>query len=202
MEVIEHKNIVKLKDKFDTPSHLYLVMECCSGGELFDRIVDREKYTEADAAKVVRSVADALAYCHSAEPPIVHRDLKPENLLLIDSSEDADVKVADFGLAKMLTKDTLMQTACGTPNYVAPEILEGREYDEKVDAWSLGVIMYILLCGFPPFYDENNAALFTAIKSGDFEFPSPFWDDISSEAKDCIKRMLTVDPKVMEDLID
>jgi len=190
---VTHPNIITLREVFDTKNTFYMVLEVCAGGELFDRIVDKEKYTEADAADVIAKVADALAYCHAKG--IVHRDLKPENLLLTSTEDDADVKIADFGLAKLLNADTLMQTACGTPGYVAPEILNVQPYDEKVDSWSLGVIAYILLCGFPPFYDENNAKLFEAIKAGDFEFPSPYWDDVSSEAKDFITAMLTVDPK-------
>ena len=121
----------------------------------------------------------------------MHRDLKPENLLYSTTDEDSSIKIADFGLAKLLHSDSLMQTACGTPGYVAPEILEGKVYDEAVDLWSLGVIMYILLCGFPPFYDENNTALFATIKSGLFDFPSPYWDPVSENGKMkmMIKRM-------------
>jgi len=195
METVSHPNIIRLNEVFDSPAHFYMVMEICSGGELFDRIVEREKYTEKDAADVVSKVADALAYCHNMEPSIVHRDLKPENLLLTSTEMDADVKIADFGLAKILNDDTLMQTACGTPGYVAPEILEVQPYDKQVDAWSLGVITYILLCGFPPFYDDNNAQLFASIKSGNYEFPEPYWNDVSQDAKEFINDMLVVKPE-------
>jgi len=192
LEDVDHPNIIKLVQVFDTPTQFYMVLELCPGGELFDRIVEKEKYSEQDAANVVKKVADALAYCHKRD--IVHRDLKPENLLLTTEGDDAEVKIADFGLAKILNADTLMQTACGTPGYVAPEILEAQPYDDKVDAWSLGVITYILLCGFPPFYDDNNAQLFASIKAGSFDFPAPYWDDISEDAKLFIKKLLTVDP--------
>jgi len=192
LQQVSHPNIIKLKEVFDTKKVFYMVLEVCAGGELFDRIVEKEKYTESEAADVVGKVASALHYCHSRD--IVHRDLKPENLLLTSAEDDADVKIADFGLAKLLKEETLMQTACGTPGYVAPEILEVQDYDNKVDSWSLGVITYILLCGFPPFYDENNAQLFQAIKRGDYSFPSPYWDDVSQEAKDLIGRLLTVAP--------
>lgn len=194
MEKVSHPNIINLVEVFDSPKKFYMVMEMCRGGELFDRIVEKEKYTEYDAAIVIRSVASALAYCHSSDPPIVHRDLKPENLLLMSDTDDSTVKIADFGLAKILDAETNMQTACGTPGYVAPEILESESYTEKVDAWSLGVIAYILLCGFPPFYNENNAQLFQEIKAGMYDFPSPYWDDVSQAAKDFIAKLLVVDP--------
>jgi calcium/calmodulin-dependent protein kinase I len=192
MNQVSHPNIITLKEVYDTPKTFYMVIEIMSGGELFDRIVEKEKYGEEEARAVIKKVASALAYCH--EQGIVHRDLKPENLLLSSAEDDAEIKIADFGLAKLLKQETLMQTACGTPGYVAPEILEGSSYDSSVDVWSLGVITYIILCGFPPFYDENNAQLFAAIKSGSFDYPSPYWDPVSDEAKDLINKMLVVDP--------
>lgn len=192
MKTLEHPGIVKMKECFDTPKVLYMVLEPMVGGELFDRIVEKEKYGEGDARDVVKTVTEAIQYCHSQG--VVHRDLKPENLLLSSPDDDAKVKVADFGLAKMLTADTAMTTACGTPGYVAPEILGGQEYDNSVDMWSIGVIMYILLCGFPPFYDENNAALFESIKRGKYDYPSPYWDNVSDEAKELIDSLLQVDP--------
>lgn len=209
LQMVDHKNIVKLREVFDCHKTFYMVMEQMSGGELFDRIVEKAKYTEAEARKVVVTLAKALKYCHGLG--VVHRDLKPENLLYASTDEDADIKIADFGLAKLLKDDSTMQTACGTPGYVAPEILEGKQYGESVDMWSLGVIAYILyvvssylrlsyhliscsLCGFPPFYDENNAALFAAIKAGQYDFPSPYWDCVSDQAKDFIGKLLVVEP--------
>ncbi|KDO24386.1 CAMK/CAMK1 protein kinase [Saprolegnia parasitica CBS 223.65] len=193
LQMVEHPNIVKLKEVFDCPKTFYMVMEEMSGGELFDRIVEKEKYTEKEARLVVLHLAEALQYCHGLG--IVHRDLKPENLLYATTDEHAPIKIADFGLAKLIQGNNMMQTACGTPGYVAPEILEGKPYGGEVDMWSLGVITYILLCGFPPFYDENNATLFATIKAGAYDFPSPYWDNVSDSAKDLINHMLVVDPK-------
>jgi calcium/calmodulin-dependent protein kinase I len=193
LQMVQHENIVRLKEVFDCQKTFYMVMEEMSGGELFDRIVEKEKYSEKEASSVIKKLANALKYCH--DMGIAHRDLKPENLLYQSTEPDSEIKIADFGLAKLVKGDSLMQTACGTPGYVAPEILESRPYGSEVDMWSLGVIMYILLCGFPPFYDENNAALFASIKRGIFDFPSPYWDGISDVAKDLICRLLVVDPK-------
>lgn len=192
LQTVQHPNIVVLRQVYDTPKVFYMVMELMTGGELFDRIVEKEKYTEAEASAVVFKLAGAIKYCH--DMGIVHRDLKPENLLYASKSPDSDIKIADFGLAKLLKESDMMATACGTPGYVAPEILQGGPYTDKVDIWSLGVITYILLCGFPPFYDENNAVLFSQIKAGAFDFPSPYWDGVSATAKDFILKLLVVDP--------
>lgn len=171
-----------------------MVMELMTGGELFDRIIDKEKYSENEARDVIKSLCDALHYCH--EMNIVHRDLKPENLLYQNESTDSTIKIADFGLAKLLSEDSLlMHTACGTPGYVAPEILKGLAYDKTVDLWSIGVILYILLCGFPPFYHDNTMILYELIKSGKYEFPSPYFDKISNDGKDLIRHLIVVDPK-------
>lgn len=193
LESVDHPAIVHMRQVYDTPKTFFMVMELMTGGELFERIYNKGRYTEPEAAAVIARVADALQYCHARG--IVHRDLKLENLLLTDSSESAEVKIADFGLAKLISQSQAMATACGTPGYVAPEILSQKGYTEKVDCWSLGVILYIMLCGFPPFYDENNAVLFQTIRAGDFGFPSPYWDDISEEAKDLVRKLLRVDPK-------
>lgn len=192
LESVEHPNVVHLKEVFDTPKTFYMVMEIMKGGELFDKVVEKEHYSEDEARQAIKQIAEALAYCH--ELKIVHRDLKPENLLYQDDSLDSKLKIADFGLAKLVNNGSMMQTACGTPGYVAPEILKGKAYGMEVDLWSVGVIVYILLCGFPPFYDDNNAALFEQIKAGDFEFPSPYWDDVSDAAKDLVSKLLTTDP--------
>jgi len=196
LQTVDHPNIVKLTEVFDCANHFYMVMEVCAGGELFDRIVEKEHYDEDEAKKAIRQIASALDYCH--ERKIVHRDLKPENLLYGDATSDATsegtLKLADFGLAKLLDSNTMLHTACGTPGYVAPEILMSNPYDVQVDMWSLGIISYILLCGFPPFYDDNNSALFRSIKSGKFDYPSPFWDDVSSDARDLIDKLLVLDP--------
>lgn len=189
---VDHPNIIHLVDLFDQPKALYLVMELVTGGELFDKIVEREQYSEEDAAGVMKQLFDSIKYLHGIG--IVHRDLKPENLLLANDADDAPVKLADFGLSKIYTEDMMLSTACGTPGYVAPEILEAKPYTKAVDLWSCGVIMYILLCGYPPFYNESEAVLFENIMSGKFEFHKPYWDNISDSAKDLIKHLLVVDP--------
>lgn len=137
---------------------------------------------------VDEQVNSALHYCHQKE--IVHRDLKPENLLYWRQEPDETIKLADFGLAYILNKETMMSTACGTPGYVAPEVLTGMGYGAEVDMWSLGVILYILLCGFPPFYDDSTQTLFEIIKRGEYEFPSPYWDEVSTDAKDLVSKLL------------
>lgn len=163
------------------------------GGELFDRIVDKSYYTEREARDLVLLLLEAIKYCHSYG--IVHRDLKPENVLLSSKDDNASIKLADFGFAKKLDLDSEnLTTACGTPGYVAPEILKGSSYGKTVDIWSIGVITFILLCGYPPFHHDNHNALFRLIKAGKFEFSSPYWDHISDEAKDLINQMLVVDP--------
>ena len=158
---LKHPHIVELREVFDTKKTFYMVMELMSGGELFERIVSKSKYSEREASDVARKIASALKFCHDQN--VVHRDLKPENLLYTDTTEAAEIKIADFGFAKLIAADKVMATACGTPGYVAPEVLNNEPYTSKVDMWSLGVIIYILLCGFPPFYDENNAALFKQV---------------------------------------
>merc|ERR1719181_726958 len=173
---------------------MILVMELVTGGELFDRIVARGNYTEKDAASLMATLCDALAYLH--EQAIVHRDLKPENLLYSSPDDDAIIKVADFGLARMVSGKDMMKTACGTPGYVAPEVLKNQGYDSgAVDIWSVGVILYILLCGFPPFYEEELPALFDQILHARYDFPTPWWDNISKEAKDLVTKLLELDPK-------
>jgi calcium/calmodulin-dependent protein kinase I len=162
LKSLKHPHIVELREVFDTKKTFYMIMELMSGGELFERIVSKSKYSEREASVVTRKIASALKFCHDKN--VVHRDLKPENLLYTDSTEAAEIKIADFGFAKLIAADKVMATACGTPGYVAPEVLNNEPYTSKVDMWSLGVIIYILLCGFPPFYDENNAALFQQVR--------------------------------------
>merc|ERR1719394_1566059 len=164
-------------------------MELVTGGELFDRIVEKGSYTEKDAADLIKQVMSAVHYMH--ESGVVHRDLKPENLLYHSPDEDSKIMISDFGLSKM-EDSGIMATACGTPGYVAPEVLAQKPYGKEVDVWSIGVISYILLCGYPPFYDENDANLFAQILKGEFEFDSPYWDDISEEAKDFIRSLMCV----------
>lgn len=187
---LDHPNVVKLLEAYESKASVYLVMELVTGGELFDRIVEKGSYTEKDAADLIKQVLSAVAYMHSEG--VVHRDLKPENLLYHSSDEDSKIMISDFGLSKM-EDSGIMATACGTPGYVAPEVLAQKPYGKAVDVWSIGVISYILLCGYPPFYDENDANLFAQILKGEFEFDSPYWDDISSEAKEFIRQLMCVD---------
>jgi len=187
---LHHPNIVELLEVHEEKTRVYLVMELVTGGELFDRIVEKGSYTEKDAADLIKQVLSAVAYMHSEG--VVHRDLKPENLLYHSSDEDSKIMISDFGLSKM-EDSGIMATACGTPGYVAPEVLAQKPYGKAVDVWSIGVISYILLCGYPPFYDENDANLFAQILKGEFEFDSPYWDDISSEAKEFIRQLMCVD---------
>jgi len=193
MNQLDHKNVIKLFEIFDESKYMKLVMELVTGGELFDRIVAKGSYTENDAAGVIFSLCDALNYMHQKK--IVHRDLKPENILYANDNDEADIKVADFGLARVISSKEMMKTACGTPGYVAPEVLKNKGYDSgAVDMWSTGVILYILLCGFPPFYEEELPALFEQILHARYDFPSPWWDNISKEAKALVQGLLTIDP--------
>uniref|UniRef100_A0A3P9LSY7 Calcium/calmodulin-dependent protein kinase 1Da n=1 Tax=Oryzias latipes TaxID=8090 RepID=A0A3P9LSY7_ORYLA len=189
---IKHENIVALEDIYESPDHLYLIMQLVSGGELFDRIVEKGFYTEKDASTLIRQVLDAVNYLHKLG--IVHRDLKPENLLYFNPQDESKIMISDFGLSKMEGSGDVMSTACGTPGYVAPEVLAQKPYSKAVDCWSIGVIAYILLCGYPPFYDENDSKLFEQILKADYEFDAPYWDDISDSAKDFISCLMEKDP--------
>ncbi|XP_034529869.1 calcium/calmodulin-dependent protein kinase type 1D [Notolabrus celidotus] len=189
---IKHENIVALEDIYESPDHLYLIMQLVSGGELFDRIVEKGFYTEKDASTLIRQVLDAVNYLHRMG--IVHRDLKPENLLYFNPQDESKIMISDFGLSKMEGSGDVMSTACGTPGYVAPEVLAQKPYSKAVDCWSIGVIAYILLCGYPPFYDENDSKLFEQILKADYEFDAPYWDDISDSAKDFIGNLMEKDP--------
>jgi len=194
MGMLDHPHVIKLFEIYDEPKKMMLIMELVSGGELFDRIVAKGSYTEADAAEVIKTLCQALSYMHAKK--IVHRDLKPENILYATTAADAPIKVADFGLARVVSGKEMMKTACGTPGYVAPEVLKNKGYDSgAVDMWSTGVILYILLCGFPPFYEEELPALFEQILHARYDFPSPWWDNISKEAKALVAGLLTIDPK-------
>ncbi|KAG5282668.1 hypothetical protein AALO_G00058540 [Alosa alosa] len=190
---IQHENVVCLEDFYESRSHYYLVMQLVSGGELFDRILDRGMYSEKDASHVIKQVLEAVSYLHNNG--IVHRDLKPENLLYYSADENSKIMISDFGLSKM-EDNGIMSTACGTPGYVAPEVLAQKPYSKAVDCWSIGVITYILLCGYPPFYEETETRLFSKIMKGQYEFDSPFWDDISDSAKDFIRNMMQKNPKM------
>jgi len=191
LKKVNHSNIIALKDIFDTPEKLYLVMELVTGGELFDKIVEKGSYTENEAIQLVKKIVSAVEYLHNIG--IVHRDLKPENLLLKRADNDLEIAIADFGLSKIVGQQIMMQTACGTPSYVAPEVLNASGYGKEVDMWSIGVITYILLCGFPPFYGDTVPEIFEQIMEANFDYPDEYWGSISKEAKDFINKLLVVD---------
>jgi len=192
LSAVQHPNIILLHEVFDFQMEKFLIMEFVSGGDLFDAIASDIKYTEKVARDMIKDLADALQYLH--DRMICHRDIKPENLLVIEKQHTKSLKLADFGLA-VLVREPLF-TVCGTPTYVAPEILAETGYGVKVDVWAVGVILYILLCGYPPFSSRTNnqEELFDQILSGLFEFNSPDWDEVSYPAKELISWSLVVDP--------
>ena len=190
LKAMQHEHIIRLFDFFDEPATYYLVMERMRGGELFDRIVAKAYYNEKEARDTCKTVLEAVWYCHKNH--VAHRDLKPENLLLQSDVDDTTVKIADFGFAKKVFKPNSLTTQCGTPGYVAPEILEGTAYDERADMWSVGVILYILLGGYPPFIESTQRDLFRKIRKGEYEFHEEYWGTVSAEAKDLISSLLTV----------
>jgi len=166
-------------------------MELVIGKELFDKIVEKGQYSEKDASNIVRQIVSAVEYLH--QNGIAHRDLKPENLLSAGDDENEVIKIADFGFSKQFGEEKLV-TSCGSPGYVAPEVLTSESYDKSVDMWSVGVIIYILLCGYPPFYADNAPALFKKIMDVKYDFEDPSWDDVSEAAKNLIRHLLVKDP--------
>ncbi|EAL61115.1 hypothetical protein ACTFIW_006903 [Dictyostelium discoideum] len=196
MKKVDHPNIVKMHEYFESTDKIYLVVELVTGGPLFDRIVDKKSFTEKEAKLITQQLLQSLVYLHSIG--IVHRDLKPENLLL-KTPTDLTVALSDFGLSKIVGDDVFMKTTCGTPSYVAPEVLNNisnspTAYSDAVDMWGVGVITYILLCGFPPFYSEDIRKLFESILSASYDFPNDYWGNVSKEAKHFINCLLTVEP--------
>lgn len=190
-----HPNIVHLIDFFEEPHAYYMIEECVEGGELFDRIIKKSYYTEREARELVIHLFKAIQYCHSKL--IIHRDLKPENILMRshDDADDTHIKICDFGFAVQLTsQQQLVHQTCGTSGYMSPELLLGDGYSFGVDVWALGVILYIILCGYPPFYGDDEEHCKQNVLSGTFYFHDEYWSNVSSEAKDLIRRMLTVDP--------
>ncbi len=206
MMKLDHPNILRLMDYFEDPKYVYLVLELCTGGELFDRIISNKYYNEEDARVIFRQIMTALHYCHISG--VVHRDLKPENFIMISQRDPFTLKIIDFGLSRTfnstdkalndITPDdnskkrktrAVLKTKAGTPFYIAPEVLTGN-YNEKCDVWSAGVILYILFCGYPPFYGESNKQILEAVKKGKLDFSSVEWKDKSKEAIDLIKKMI------------
>ncbi|KAF9110303.1 hypothetical protein BGX27_006561, partial [Mortierella sp. AM989] len=189
---VRHPNCVSLLEMFETEDAVYLVTDLAAGGELFDQLLKKGYYTEGDAARLVREILLGVEYLHSMD--IVHRDLKPENLLFLDKSENARLLITDFGLSKVLTNgNDVLMTACGTPGYVAPEVLEQVGHGKPVDMWGVGIIAYTLLCGFTPFWGEDQPALFENIIAGTYEYEQEYWKDISPLAKKFIDTLLVRD---------
>eukprot|EP01105_Mastigella_eilhardi_P020116 TRINITY_DN4772_c0_g1_i2.p1 TRINITY_DN4772_c0_g1~~TRINITY_DN4772_c0_g1_i2.p1 ORF type:complete len:468 (-),score=151.87 TRINITY_DN4772_c0_g1_i2:164-1483(-) len=188
MSKLKHTGIVELLDVFETPDYINMVLEHISGGELYDQIISRGSFTEKDAANVVLQLLDAALYMHGNG--VAHRDLKPENLLMCGDK----VKIADFGLSKDFSMASVMTTCCGSPSYVAPEVLSGGSYDTECDIWSIGVITYVLVSGYLPFFADTQQELFEKILQGKYSFSQPLWKDISDEAKDFIGKCLTLAP--------
>ncbi|XP_039530630.1 calcium/calmodulin-dependent protein kinase type II delta 2 chain isoform X4 [Rhinichthys klamathensis goyatoka] len=191
--LLKHPNIVRLHDSISEEGFHYLVFDLVTGGELFEDIVAREYYSEADASHCIQQILESVHHCHVNG--IVHRDLKPENLLLASKMKGAAVKLADFGLAIEVQGDQQAWFGfAGTPGYLSPEVLRKDPYGKPVDMWACGVILYILLVGYPPFWDEDQHRLYQQIKAGAYDFPSPEWDTVTPEAKDLINKMLTINP--------
>ncbi|XP_036387215.1 MAP kinase-activated protein kinase 3 [Megalops cyprinoides] len=194
--------IVRILNLYENMYHgkkcLLIIMECMEGGELFSRIQVRgdQAFTEREGAEIMRDIGTAIEYLHNMN--IAHRDIKPENLLYTTKEANCVLKLTDFGFAKETTLHNPLQTPCYTPYYVAPEVLGPEKYDKSCDMWSLGVIMYILLCGFPPFYSNTGQAISPGMKrrirNGQYEFPNPEWADVSEEAKQLIHQLLKTDP--------
>ncbi|XP_034961954.1 MAP kinase-activated protein kinase 3 [Zootoca vivipara] len=195
-------HIVHVLDVYENIHHgkrcILIIMECMEGGELFSRIQERgdQAFTEKEASEIMRDIGTAIQYLHGMN--IAHRDVKPENLLYTSKAKDAVLKLTDFGFAKETTVQNALQTPCYTPYYVAPEVLGPEKYDKSCDMWSLGVIMYILLCGFPPFYSNTGQAISPGMKRrirmGQYGFPNPEWSEVSDEVKQLIRLLLKTDP--------
>ena len=187
----DHPNIVKVLEFYQNEKYFFIVTEFQEGGELFDRIMECQSFNEEMARNVMEQVLSAVLYLH--KHGFIHRDLKPENIIFETKDPKSKIKVIDFGTSCQYEQGSKLKKKLGTPYYIAPEVLK-RYYDEKCDVWSMGVIMYILLCGYPPFNGPNDKIIFNKVLDGKFQFPEEDWQSISKEAKDLIKKMLTYDP--------
>lgn len=211
LEKLRHPNIVNLIDCYESESKLCVVMELLQGGQLFDRIIQKGSYSESTAAETIRQIASGVEYLHSMG--VVHRDLKPENLIYQHKHDTSNIKIADFGLAAVIcpekmsssppspspppptVADCVLRTACGTPAYICPEMLEGKPYGTSADMWSLGVVLYILLSGRPPFPMDDERYLYSLIRKGAYSFPDRYWKKVSPEAIDLVRRLMNLDPQ-------
>ncbi|XP_026636912.1 serine/threonine-protein kinase 33 isoform X2 [Microtus ochrogaster] len=201
LKSVKHKHIIHLEQVFETPKQMYLVMELCEDGELKEVLDVKGHFSENETRLIIQSLASAIAYLHNKD--IVHRDLKLENIMvkssfLDDNNEmNLNIKVTDFGLAVRKhgsRSEGMMQTTCGTPIYMAPEVINAHEYSQQCDIWSIGVIMYLLLCGEPPFLANSEEKLFELIRKGELQFEDPVWDSVSDSAKNVLKQLMKVDP--------
>ncbi|KAF2281206.1 calmodulin dependent protein kinase [Westerdykella ornata] len=193
LQRMKHPHIVKFHDWFESRDKYYIVTQLATGGELFDRICEKGKFTEKDAAETIRQVLDAVNYLHHNN--VVHRDLKPENLLYLTPDPNSSLVLADFGIAKMLdSKNEVLTTMAGSFGYAAPEVMMKKGHGKPVDMWSLGVITYTLLCGYSPFRSENLADLIEECKNGRVIFHERYWKDVSKDAKEFITQLLQPDP--------
>jgi calcium-dependent protein kinase len=189
---LTHPNIMQIYEFYDDQTNFYIVSEFCSGGELFDKISEKGIFSEKEAVHILKQILSAICYSHQNN--VVHRDLKPENILLDDKSKEPIIKLIDWGGARYFSKNKKMTKISGTPYYIAPEVLN-EVYDERCDIWSCGVILYILLCGYPPFNGDTDTEIMKAVKIGKYDFPSEEWGSISKEAKELVSNMLKYDPK-------
>lgn len=191
LKELDHPNIVRIFEVINDSKFLNIVMEQCTGGELYERIKKSSHFSESLASQYMFDIVSAIKYCHEAK--LVHRDLKPENVLFESSKKDARLKIIDFGTSKYFKPNEKMQKFIGTSYYVAPEVID-KNYDEKCDVWSLGIMLYAMLCGFPPFLGETNEEIFGKIKNNKVSFKSENWKCVSKEVKSLIRRMLIKDP--------
>jgi calcium-dependent protein kinase len=191
LKTLDHPNIIKFYETYKDEKYYHLVMEYCSGGELMEKLAREGKINESMTRKIMKKLFSAVNYLH--ERGICHRDLKPENFLFMDKGKDTEIKIIDFGLSKIVENLNSLKTIVGTALYVAPEVLRGK-YDKRCDNWSLGVILYLLLSGVPPFFGHTNEDIFSKLKNGSWTFRPGEWNGISKEAKDLISRLLVHDP--------
>jgi len=194
MKMMDHPNIIKLYETFEDQKNIYLVMEVCNGGELFDKIIEEGHFNECNAAIIMQDIIRALHYMHTLH--VCHRDLKPENFLFMTKEpiEKNTVKIIDFGLSCTFKDGQVLTTKAGTPYYVAPQVLAGK-YDHLSDMWSCGVIMYVMLCGYPPFFGESDSEVLAKVRLGNFTFNQADWKNISEDAKTLIRNLLKMNPK-------
>lgn len=188
---LAHPNIMNIYEFYDDKANFYIVSELCKGGELFEQITEKGCFKEKEACTIFLQLISAICYCHSNH--IVHRDLKPENIMLENKEGNPIIKLIDWGGARYFSKDKKMSTIKGTPYYIAPEVIN-EEYNEKCDIWSCGVILYVLLCGYPPFNGDTDIEIMKNVQDGHFQFPDEEWKSISEEAKELIKKMLAYEP--------